>query len=645
MDSKHEGNAFDLPQIRALIISAFRQAGCKIPEHVINMLRRGQLLALEVALHKFLVKAKLPTGYGKTLLASAIHALRYFRGEGDYLLFLVPRAAQATQAAESIPEELARFLISTKAIEITDSPIRALDAFYNGGCHVFVATIQGAVCSANTINTIEEMMSKGRWHVVLDESHHFAGGEDASQWTNAMKWITDRATAVTVMSATPVRILGETYFNNPDVNITYRHAVDEVDSRGMPAVKPLHLESYHYDIEMEDGSKWTTETLVEAAGGVTRVDSFMERQNYRIRSDYISPLIERPIDRLRELSTLGIRGQILVQTISCKIAQMTCEMIRSLYPGIQVDWVGTGEHGRKDNEAVLKRFCPKKDPITGRRNWTLQVLVNVGIAGEGLDTTDVTEVVFLTPAGISLQTFQTIGRGARTMGGVIIQPTTYISVDSGAGIAGHMGQLIMDLIDNYELKAPGPDVGPPTTPGPSTVPIDLPDSQIKRMTLEDVRKGEKWNQAYEGATERLLGTGAPLTDENLVHIATQGADAALQKHLDSHNNITDEAHRLENDIEFFRKRVTNIAIEKWPSERYKGLNGHIKNGLNIQAKRMFSSAQDASLDILRKHSSWLRQTFNALITDGVPNWLIEVTAIARTKIASKRAPSSKRKAG
>src|SRR5579884_1559783 len=97
---------------------------------------------------------------------------------------------------------------------------------------------------------------------------------------------------------------------------------------------------------------------------------------------------------------------------------MVCQQVEALLQDrASVDWVGTGPSGRsaEENAEVLRQFCPPKDKATGLRNWTLDVLVNVGMAGEGLDTTDVTEIVFLTPANITNTNLQTIGRGSRIM--------------------------------------------------------------------------------------------------------------------------------------------------------------------------------------------------------------------------------------
>ena len=133
------------------------------------------------------------------------------------------------------------------------------------------------------------------------------------------------------------------------------------------------------------------------------------------------------------------------------------EQVRALVPdNIRVDWVGTGPNGRPDaeNQRVLDEFCPPKNKVTGLRPWTLDILVNVGMAGEGTDCMDVTEVVYLTPANITISTQQTAGRGARIMK-ADLQPTCHINVDSGSEMSKYVGAAVMDLFDDD--RAPGND--------------------------------------------------------------------------------------------------------------------------------------------------------------------------------------------
>ena len=113
----------------------------------------------------------------------------------------------------------------------------------------------------------------------------------------------------------------------------------------------------------------------------------IERQ-MRWSPKYVSPLIYNPFDRLEATRSHmpGIKCQALVGAMCCSHAQMICDQIRTMYPNLAIEWVGTGPNGRADdeNKAILARFCPPK--VDGQRrsmDVKLDVLVHVGMAGEG----------------------------------------------------------------------------------------------------------------------------------------------------------------------------------------------------------------------------------------------------------------------
>ena len=115
-----------------------------------------------------------------------------------------------------------------------------------------------------------------------------------------------------------------------------------------------------------------------------------------------SALVDTPITRmLRERLATGHRLQALIGAFCCSHAQLVCEQVQAMFPELKVDWVGTGSNGRSDgeNRAVLNKFCPpKKDGKRDPQDIKLDVLVHVGMAGEGLDTVYVSEVIHLNPA-------------------------------------------------------------------------------------------------------------------------------------------------------------------------------------------------------------------------------------------------------
>ena len=172
--------------------------------------------------------------------------------------------------------------------------------------------------------------------------------------------------------------------------------------------------------ELQDGEfvTFTTDELAKAAGSSEpdAIERFKLTSKMRWSPKYVSPLVDRPIARmLATRARIGV-GQALVGAMCCSHAELVCEQIKTMYPELRVDWVGTGLSGRSDeqNKAVLRKFCPKKRD--GQRRWDdveLDILVHVGMAGEGLDSVFVTEVIHLNPANINNQNNQENGRSAR----------------------------------------------------------------------------------------------------------------------------------------------------------------------------------------------------------------------------------------
>ena len=166
-------------------------------------------------------------------------------------------------------------------------------------------------------------------------------------------------------------------------------------------------------------------------------------------------LVSIPKERmLRERVATGYRLRVLISTMCVSHARLVCEQISAMYPELRVDWVGTGEFGRssEDNARILlKEFCPPKNE-DGERVPTLDVLVHVGMAGEGLDAIHVSEIVLLCNASICKRILQIIGRGARKLPDV----TCNVSFDSSSEFAlkRYVGKALEDAMD---LLPPNPE--------------------------------------------------------------------------------------------------------------------------------------------------------------------------------------------
>src|SRR4029077_10880055 len=252
---------------------------------------------------------------------------------------------------------------------------------------IFAATIQ--YFYQGGFNVCRELVEQGQWMLCIDEYHHY--GIDKA-WGQRAKQLP--VNFILAMSATPYRPREDSAFGAPDVTVTYRDAVDE------GAVKPLRGHAYNYRIDavLEDGNikSYTTEELIKEVGGDSpeSIERFRVQRKMRWSPKYVSPLTYIPITRMETaLRTSGHKLQALVSAMCVSHAELVCSQIRGNFPHLVCDWVGTGQNGRSDgeNQKIIERFCPPKpsDPLERRSDPEIDVLVHVGMAGEGLDVTNV----------------------------------------------------------------------------------------------------------------------------------------------------------------------------------------------------------------------------------------------------------------
>ena len=413
------------------------------------------------------LNVRLPTGYGKTRTAAAAYALLQRAGTVNRLLYVVPTIAQCKQFEADGAEDLKSCGVTGPATprNISYSTYNALNAHRNNQAQVFVVTIQ-SICQMGQagMTAVLELMRTGRWMLVIDEYHHYGLEKSWARALAELPYVFRLA-----MSATPYRKDQDEAFGKPDIEVSYRDAALEEG-----VVKRLNCHAYVYQVDavLPDGTveTFTTSDLIKEAGSSSPddIDRWLKvTRAMRWSPKYVSPLIFNPFDRLERarLST-GLPLQALVGAMCCSHAQLVCDQIRAMYPDLRIEWVGTGPNGRTDDEnaAALKKFCPKK--VDGQRraiDIKLDVLVHVGMAGEGLDSVFVTEVIHLNPASRNNQNNQENGRAARLL------PTddpalqeAFINVDSCSAYTEYTGDRIMNAMDDL----PPGDV-PPDDPGKS----------------------------------------------------------------------------------------------------------------------------------------------------------------------------------
>ena len=589
--------------------------------------RKGQRQAFEELVGRDRLNVQNPTGYGKTFVMLGSYSYKKAMGKANRLYAIFPTAAQLEQFIKDAPRDLADVCVDgpLAVIDVGYFRLEALKRHLKNQNQIFATTIQ-ALITEKGITLANELMQKGQWMVAVDEYHHYG---DEKVWGTVIKRLTDTAAFRLALSATPHREKGDGAFGAPDISITYRSAVDE------KAVKPLRGHSYIYRIDaiLENGdvTTYTTTELAAAAGGNTPegVEKYRIQKKMRWSPKYVSPLVSVPLERMiRERTKSGFRLQALVGAMCVSHAELVCDQIRAMYPDLSVDWAGTGPNGRTDeeNRKVLAKFCPPKDD-RGNRNHELDVLVHVGLAGEGLDSTHVSEVIHLNPASNN----QENGRASRYLPGVV----GHINFDSCSeyAIRGYVGDAIMDAMDSAapnsqddqgekgDLADEGDEEDMPSLPEEPTI-------QIWDMVLEGINSGDPEVQLYIRwlAEEGHCGfTREDLTnpDSELHTLGVEGYKNMRRKEAEQHNEkaiVVQWADQVSSALSATVGRIMR-TMSKNGQRVERSLAGDIKKRINSRKKHVLGEvAKDENT--YRSHYDWLRNLDEQIKAKGGPAWLV-----------------------
>lgn len=595
-----------------------------------KVLRRGQQQAVEAARDgRPCLNIQIPTGLGKTLIGCVIYSEKKASGEANRMLVIFPTDAQLEQYVKDGPSDLKDAGV--------DGPLSIVDVRYYGTeaikkhkrnqAQIFVTTIQ-SLTHAKVQAVVNEIMTTGQWMVVVDEYHHYG---DNKPWANAVKALHHRFRLC--MSATPFRPGNDGAFGKPDVVVTYRDAIAE------GAVKKLCGHCYHYIIDTLDERgevrSYTTAELIADAGGDSpdQIEKLAISRKMRWSPKYVSPLVYRPIERMvaERLVTPGGFLQAIVGAMCVSHAKLVCEQIRAMFSELRVDWVGTGENGRPDekNREVLKRFCPPKDD-RGERHPTLDVLVHVGLAGEGLDSIHVSEIVHLNAARKCNANDQENGRGARTIPharGVICN----INYDASSGYSGYEG--IEGMTRAMDDSSPDPDAVPPEKPdGPLDDLPELPEEpaiQIYDLRLDQIDSGDPDVQRYEKLIVSAQPPQVPYTEADLADPNHHCHSVLLECYKIGRRREA-AAHDEQSTIAQWRESVKNatrtvagVAVRLlYDNERVENkVMGEIMKRINARKKLAFGEVS-ANVEVCKNHWQWLRKLEQEMRQKReVPEWL------------------------
>ena len=563
---------------------------------------------------------KLPTGYGKTFTAACVYSSLQAAGIVDRLLYLVPSTGQLDQFVADGGSDLEAASVdgSHYVCDIAFAgAVQALKQHRQGSHQVFACTIQG-LSAAGTGAIVKNLLEAGRWMICVDEYHHYG---ETKTWGKAVLALErlPQCKYLLAMSATPFRPEADSAFGEPEVAVSYRDAVKE------KAVKPMTCHSYTYKIDaIEDGDvvSYTTGDIVDAAGDDSQEALERVFKKMRWSPKYISPLVDTPITRmLRDRLATGFRLQALIGAFCCSHAQLVCEQVQAMFPELKVDWVGTGSNGRSDadNRAVLNKFCPpKKDGKRDPKSIKLDVLVHVGMAGEGLDTVYVSEVIHLNPANKNNSNDQENGRAARFLPDVM----AYINVETGSDYAceEYLGRGIEKAFDLSPTEASEDDSEPTEFDEVDDWPElpEEPEIDIYDVTCIQINTGEV-ERMEEAISET---TGLSLEDPKVKKAAIDYYLEMRRKeaeHFNDRSAVEQWKSAVEQALSYVSRRVIKTMMPG-ASRVDRSLAGDIRKRINTRKKRTLG-AVDKDVALLKRHYNWLKKLETEIIEGGIPSWL------------------------
>lgn len=569
--------------------------------------RRGQQEVIDKCHDRSILNVKLPTGYGKTLAACYVFCIKKRAGLANRLLIVFPSDTQLEQFMGDGHKDLGEAGVDgpMKIVDVRHAGSRALRDHKENKSQVFAITIQSLI-EARGFDNVTKLLEIGQWMIVIDEYHHYGL---TKTWGRTILGL--NRSFLMAMSATPSRPTDDSAFGVPHVNVKYREAAEE------SAVKRLRAHAYSYRIEAigEDMKSitFTTGQLVAEAGGDTpeKIEKLRIERKMRWSPKYVSPLVSIPIDRmLNDRIATGHRLQVLISAMCVSHAELVCQQVKAMYPELRADWVGTGDDGRsnEENERVLQEFCPRKDE-DGLRHPTLDVLVHVGMAGEGMDSIHVSEVVLLCNASICNRVLQIIGRGARYLSGVACN----ISFDSSSefSVKKYTGASIMDAMD---LAPPKQDDTPPG--GDDDWPDELPKnpdihiSNVELLHIDSGTEGVKHMvKVMEELAPRSLDFNALRSDP--LHSDWSAVIDTYRKMRKIEAEVHDERAVIEQWRDKVKYAVSSLTSVVFMLMKKNGrivddkmkLRGEIKVSIN-KRKKQFLGAVENDLEVLKKHYGW-----------------------------------------
>lgn len=613
--------------------------------------RPGQQAAIDFIIGRpdlTVVPLKLPGGYGKTIVIAECYRIKRDQGVCDRLLIVVANDRQRSQIITDFEKDCHWIGLDIPGGVWAFSPDGATAGVHlRDQVEVFVTTIQSVSatkakpCTNGEGDKAEDkdaltnlLKSKGKWMLAADEYHHYATEQD---WGKSLKRVVDISKFTVALSATPSRDGMPTIFGDPIISWSYREGVGE------RSLKTLKVASYNYGVEVTTGKgkklRFTSDELREIEKLPGGINTFQQREGLRYDIRYVHPVILEPLLRLSNLeNATGFKFQMLIRAMSCAHARALCEQLRELQPNRVIEWVGTGPDGRGDaeNDEICERFVPPKNGQGRRPDSDIDVLIQVGMAGEGFDCINVTEIVDLSLAtlmGSANATKQFYKRGARWIHGSDpehqLDPEHQIctiNVPSDHPLSG-LGQSVMDWIDSNN-GIPGFEPDPPSDPNtnkpkPKSIPDEWLSDIIDSVKLLEVRMDDPGFQRYTKTVEKVANINRedPEAMEFLRKMYQQFRDESTPK-----PSAQMQMARLRTKI---ANVVSDLALRtarngKNPQELVDSkITGSFQQRINGHLKQIFGPRDNLLVEGLVKQARYLASIYNQTLEGDYPLWLYQ----------------------
>lgn len=350
----------------------------------------------------------MPTGSGKTM-TSAYFLLHEMASRGYEIVWLAHRHMLVEQAAEVLYRlaPLARERLLTEGAKDTPDELRMVCV---SGMHASSHALSKG--DGLVIGSVQSLCKKTEYLtkplakkviIVVDEAHHTT----APTYRRIIKDIRKKRPDAKLLglTATPVKYsdAGTVALKKLfDDNIIFKVPMTKLITDGTLA-KPIHIpRDTNDDIEAVVKDEYEM-NLIRRRGELTeRTIEAIAKSNERneaIIGEYMNN---------REKY-----GKTLIFALNGYHAAVLSDMLRER--GVACDYVYS-LNGKKENEAVIRRFRDSHHKDEAGKDDHIDVLVNINILTEGSDIPEIQTVFLTRPTGSDTLLMQMIGRGMRGVG-------------------------------------------------------------------------------------------------------------------------------------------------------------------------------------------------------------------------------------